>query len=58
MNDIEELTEEAKQILVNKRKAYEAGYLTYEQYIELRSQTLRDVGYQMEIITEPTMEEV
>lgn len=57
MSDIEELIEEASLILVNKRKAHEAGELTDEQYIDLRNQTLLDVGYQMEIVTEPIVEE-
>ena len=52
-DDILELIEEVKEILVHKREAYDQGELTYEQYLELRNQTLLDMGYQMEIITEP-----
>lgn len=55
-DDIRELIDEAEEILIHKREAYEKGELTYEQYIDLRNQTLQDVGYQLEIITE-TMEE-
>jgi hypothetical protein len=52
MNDTQELCAEAQEIITNARQAWKNGEITRDQYEEVRRNTLLDVGYQLEIITE------
>lgn len=53
MSETEELCAEAQEIITNARRAWKNGDITREQYEDVRKNTLLDVGYQLEIITEP-----
>jgi hypothetical protein len=53
ISEIKELTREARQIIQNARMSWKRGEITYQQYDEVRHNTLLDVGYRAEVLTEP-----
>ena len=53
MNEIQELCTEASEILKNAWMAFQNEEITEEQYLEVRNNTLLDVGYKTEIISQP-----
>jgi hypothetical protein len=47
---IRELAQEAHEIIVNTKRAYDAGEITRQQRDEVIAAVIRDVAYQMEYI--------
>ena len=52
MNEIEELVQEAEEILKNAFRSMMNEEITQDQYQEVKRNLLIDVGLQLEIITE------
>lgn len=52
MTELTDLLDEATEITKNAYSAYQEGEITHEQYIEVRNNTLLDIGYQTEIVSQ------
>lgn len=50
---ITKLVDEAHEIIVNAKRAYDAGEITREQRDEVIANVIKDVGYQTEILHQP-----
>lgn len=50
MSELQELVEEAKEIIINAKAAFRCGEITQSQRDEVIDNTMKDVAVQLEII--------
>jgi hypothetical protein len=51
--NIQQLADEAHEIIVNAKQAWERGEITVIQYHEIIKSLFEDVGYQTEVLSQP-----